>query len=150
MFACLSVSAIAAKTLSAALDIPLIGVHHMVSLSACLCPDRSSDTFSSGLQQAHALTPFLTEREPPAFPFLTLLVSGGHTLLLLARSESNFQILATTEDESIGCAALHVAYMCDARLILQRDWLRLVDVSTKPLAISSSIGLWGVARPVQL
>ena len=38
----------------------------------------------------------------PEYPFLTLLVSGGHTLILLARSVSSFKILATTVDESIG------------------------------------------------
>ncbi|KAI0757843.1 glycoprotease family-domain-containing protein [Daedaleopsis nitida] len=37
----------------------------------------------------------------PAFPFLTLLVSGGHTLLLFAASRTAFHILATTLDESI-------------------------------------------------
>lgn len=36
------------------------------------------------------------------FPFLALLISGGHTLLLLARSQTLFQTLATTPDESIG------------------------------------------------
>ncbi|KAG5352230.1 hypothetical protein C0989_003236 [Termitomyces sp. Mn162] len=55
------------------------------------------------LQQAHALTPLLTSRpNPPKFPFLSLLVSGGHTLLLLASSPSSFCTLATTLDESIG------------------------------------------------
>ncbi|KZP34245.1 peptidase M22, glycoprotease [Athelia psychrophila] len=80
---CLSVGSNAAKTLAAALNKPLVGVHHM---------------------QAHALTPFLTtpESELPQFPFLTLLVSGGHTLLLLATSVTRFRILATTNDESIG------------------------------------------------
>lgn len=38
----------------------------------------------------------------PQYPFLTLLVSGGHSLLLLATSSTSFKILATTEDESIG------------------------------------------------
>lgn len=51
---------------------------------------------------AHALTPLLTEETPPAFPFLTLLVSGGHTLLVLAHSLERFQILATTLDDSVG------------------------------------------------
>ncbi|KAF8138801.1 Gcp-like domain-containing protein [Boletus edulis] len=66
---CLSVGSNAAKTLAAALGKPLVGVHHM---------------------QAHALTPLLTSppEERPQFPFLTLLVSGGHTLLVLARSHS--------------------------------------------------------------
>jgi N6-L-threonylcarbamoyladenine synthase len=65
-------------------------------------------------QQAHALTPFLTaspvtDSPTPEFPFLTLLLSGGHTLLLLARSISSFSILATTHDESIGASIDKVA-----------------------------------------
>lgn len=65
---------------------------------------------TAGRQQAHALTPFLTasplapSSQAPKFPFLTLLLSGGHTLLLLASSRSEFRILATTADESIGAA----------------------------------------------
>ncbi|KIM45154.1 hypothetical protein M413DRAFT_66070 [Hebeloma cylindrosporum] len=79
---CLSVGMNAAKTLAAALRKPLVGVHHM---------------------QAHALTPLLTAwPNQPTFPFLTQLVSGGHTLLLLATSVNSFRILATTRDESIG------------------------------------------------
>ncbi|KAG6878547.1 hypothetical protein C0993_004446 [Termitomyces sp. T159_Od127] len=75
---CLSVSSNAAKSLAAALGLPLVG-------------------------QAHALTPLLTAHpNPPTFPFLTLLVSGGHTLLLLASSLTSFRTLATTADESIG------------------------------------------------
>ncbi|KAH7905452.1 glycoprotease family-domain-containing protein [Hygrophoropsis aurantiaca] len=82
---CLSVSSNAAKSLAAALNKPLVGVHHM---------------------QAHALTPLLTTPIPnlPRFPFLTLLISGGHTLLLLATSHTEFRILATTADASIGRA----------------------------------------------
>lgn len=94
----------AAKTLAAALNKPLIGVHHM---------------------EAHALTARLTTRDPdyqpvdqdssasessipvgsdpyPSFPFLTLLVSGGHTLLLVAHSVDRYTTLATTVDDSIG------------------------------------------------
>jgi N6-L-threonylcarbamoyladenine synthase len=82
MTGCLGVGSSAAKTLAAALNKPLVGVHHM---------------------QAHALTPILTcASNPPEFPFLTLLISGGHTLLLLATSTTLFRILATTRDESIG------------------------------------------------
>lgn len=78
---CLRSCALAGRSLAAALSIPSIGVHHMA---------------------AHALTPFLTEDIPPQFPFLTLLVSGGHTMIVLAKSTSNFKILATTTDTSIG------------------------------------------------
>ncbi|KZS98357.1 glycoprotease [Sistotremastrum niveocremeum HHB9708] len=83
MGGCLSVASNAAKTLAAALNKPLIGVHHM---------------------QAHALTALLTSSKDdmPHFPFLTLLVSGGHTMLVLARSVNNFETLCNTVDISIG------------------------------------------------
>lgn len=106
MMACLTVSAVAAKTLATVLEKPLLGVHHMVRSSCSflfvtIAPGLTYLTFDIR-QQAHALTPFLTEADPPRFPFLSILVSGGHTLLLLARDESSFKILATTGDESIG------------------------------------------------
>ncbi|KAF9108208.1 hypothetical protein BGX27_008433 [Mortierella sp. AM989] len=96
---CLGVGLNAAKTLAAALNKPLIGVHHM---------------------EAHALTARLTTKNPnqdanplsdpsslgsdpyPSFPFLTLLVSGGHTLLLVAHSVDRYTTLASTLDDSIG------------------------------------------------
>ncbi|KAF8320785.1 glycoprotease [Clavulina sp. PMI_390] len=83
MRSCLAVGADAAKNIASVLRKPLVGVHHM---------------------QAHALTAMLTAKEPPQFPFLTLLVSGGHTMLLLALSPTSFHMLATTGDISIGQA----------------------------------------------
>lgn len=93
---CLSVGSNAAKSLAAALNKPLVGVHHM---------------------QAHALTPFLISSPhlAPRFPFLTLLVSGGHTLLLLAQSNVSFRMLATTLDESIGRAYDKVSRMLELK-----------------------------------
>lgn len=78
---CLAACALSAKTMSAVYRKPLIGVHHM---------------------QAHALTVGLTEDEPPTYPYLSLLVSGGHTLLLEVGGPFDFKIHATTPDESIG------------------------------------------------
>jgi len=79
---CLSVGMNAAKTLAAALGKPLVGVHHM---------------------QGHALTPLLTDMpNAPKYPFLALLISGGHSLLVLVKSAESYRILATTSDESIG------------------------------------------------
>ncbi|KAI0082037.1 peptidase M22 glycoprotease [Panus rudis PR-1116 ss-1] len=82
---CLAVAATAARSLSATLDKPLVGINHM---------------------QAHALTPFLTqpEAELPRYPFLTLLLTGGHTLLLLASSPSDYRVLAESLDSNIGFA----------------------------------------------
>ncbi|KAJ6495566.1 glycoprotease family-domain-containing protein [Mycena vitilis] len=78
---CLSVCLNAAKTLAAATNKPIVGVHHM---------------------QAHALTAHLTSDAPPTFPFLSLLVSGGHTMIVLVSSLVDFRIIVNTVDRSIG------------------------------------------------
>jgi N6-L-threonylcarbamoyladenine synthase len=115
MAGCLSVGSNAAKNIAAALNKPLVGVHHMVGcmIASELCPQA----YLIYSQQAHALTPFLTSSpsEVPQFPFLTLLISGGHTLLLLANSLTSFRILATTADESIGRAFDKVSRMLDLK-----------------------------------
>ncbi|MCJ1437559.1 hypothetical protein MMC27_006946 [Xylographa pallens] len=82
-----------AKGLAIAWQIPLLGVNHM---------------------QAHALTPRLVSalsRPPigtssytpyPTFPFLSLLLSGGHTLLLHSTSLTQHPLLAATTDIALG------------------------------------------------
>lgn len=78
-----------AKGLALAWQVPLLAVNHM---------------------QAHALTPRLIDAlesdikdsGKPAFPFLTLLVSGGHTMLVHSRSLCEHSILAETTDMAIG------------------------------------------------
>jgi N6-L-threonylcarbamoyladenine synthase len=72
------------------------------------------------VKQGHALTPLLTAfPNEPKFPFLTLLISGGHTLLLLAISETSFRLLATTRDESVGRSFDKVSKL------LQLKWTKL-------------------------
>lgn len=85
----LSVGLDTAKGLSLAWQVPLLAVHHM---------------------QAHALTPRLisalqtspTTHSSPKFPFLTLLVSGGHTMLIDSTALTEHTILATTTDIALG------------------------------------------------
>jgi N6-L-threonylcarbamoyladenine synthase len=69
-----------ARSLAWSLGIPSIGVHHM---------------------EAHLLAPMLEEKKP-SFPFLALLVSGGHTLLLLAKSFGEYECLGETLDDAAG------------------------------------------------
>lgn len=69
-----------AKALAWSLDIPLVGVHHL---------------------QAHVATLFL-QRPYPTFPFLCLLVSGGHTQLLQVDSHQRMSIIGRTKDDSVG------------------------------------------------
>ncbi|AFR96290.2 O-sialoglycoprotein endopeptidase [Cryptococcus neoformans C23] len=81
MKGCLGVGQDAARALAAGLGKRLVGVHHM---------------------QAHALTPLLTAPAAPKFPFLILLLSGGHTQLVLAEGLFKFKILLDTLDSKIG------------------------------------------------
>ena len=69
-----------AKSLALALGKPLIAVHHM---------------------QAHVLANLITP-DPPAFPFLCLTVSGGHTQIVVARSPSDMQVIGETLDDAAG------------------------------------------------
>ena len=71
-----------AKSLSLALNIPLVAVHHM---------------------QAHLLVHLIDDEFPtPTFPFLGLTVSGGHTQLVRVDNASSFYILGETLDDAAG------------------------------------------------
>lgn len=75
-----------AKGLATAWQVPLLGVNHM---------------------QAHALTPRLISSlnstgGVPRFPFLTMLLSGGHTMLVQSLGLCNHHILAETSDSAVG------------------------------------------------
>jgi N6-L-threonylcarbamoyladenine synthase len=69
-----------ANGLGLAWDCPVIPVHHM---------------------EGHLLAPML-EEEPPEYPFLALLVSGGHTLLIAVAGLGDYQVLGTTLDDAVG------------------------------------------------
>ena len=69
-----------AKSLSLALNVPLIAVHHM---------------------QAHVLAN-LIEDPKPAFPFLCLTVSGGHTQIVLCESPHSLKVIGETIDDAAG------------------------------------------------
>jgi N6-L-threonylcarbamoyladenine synthase len=69
-----------AKSLALALDKPLIAVHHM---------------------QAHVLANLIPEQKP-AFPFLCLTVSGGHTQIVLCESPLQMKVIGETIDDAAG------------------------------------------------
>ena len=58
--------------------------------------------------EAHVYANFLNE-EPPKFPFLALVVSGGHSQIVLFKSHGNYQILGETQDDAVGEAFDKVA-----------------------------------------
>ena len=69
-----------ACALAAALDRPVLGVHHL---------------------EGHLLSPFLSA-DPPAFPFVALLVSGGHTQLMRVDAVGRYELLGDTIDDAAG------------------------------------------------
>ncbi len=69
-----------AQGLSCSLGIPWVGVHHM---------------------EGHLLAPML-ETPAPEFPFVALLVSGGHTLLVWVKALGDYQILGESLDDAVG------------------------------------------------
>lgn len=76
----LLVGACTAQAMSTALGIPAVGVHHM---------------------EGHLLAPML-EENPPAFPFVALLVSGGHTQLVRVDGIGRYQLLGESLDDAAG------------------------------------------------
>ncbi len=76
----LLVGAGAACALGAALEVPVLGVHHL---------------------EGHLLSPFLSA-DPPQFPFIALLVSGGHTQLMQVDAVGSYKILGETIDDAAG------------------------------------------------
>ena len=87
----LLVGASTAKSLALALNKPSVGVHHM---------------------EAHLLINLL-ENPPPSFPFLTLLISGGHCLLIHAKALGQYEIIGQTLDDAVGEAFDKVAKILD-------------------------------------
>ena len=76
----LLVGAGVACALGAALNRPVLGVHHL---------------------EGHLLSPFLSA-DPPEFPFIALLVSGGHTQLMRVDGVGRYELLGETIDDAAG------------------------------------------------
>lgn len=76
----LLVGAAVGRSLAYAWNVPGVGIHHI---------------------EAHLLAPML-EPEPPCFPFLALLVSGGHTQLIAVEQFGHYRILGESLDDAAG------------------------------------------------
>jgi N6-L-threonylcarbamoyladenine synthase len=76
-----------AKSLAWAHDIPLVGVNHL---------------------EGHIFAAFLGD-DPPEYPFLALVVSGGHTALYHARAPRDYDLVGQTRDDAAGEAFDKVA-----------------------------------------
>jgi len=87
----LLVGAAIGRSIGMTLDIPTVGVHHM---------------------EGHLLAPLL-EDNPPGFPFVALLVSGGHTQLVEVLAIGQYKLIGESLDDAAGEAFDKVAKMLD-------------------------------------
>ena len=85
----LLVGASIAKSLALAWNVPSLGIHHM---------------------EGHLLAAGLGER-PPAYPYVALLVSGGHTQLLACHAQGRYDLIGESVDDAAGEAFDKVAKM---------------------------------------
>ena len=81
-----------AKALAFAVGLPLYAVNHL---------------------HGHLFAPFLEREEPPPYPFLALLVSGGHTQLVDVESPADVRIIGRTRDDAAGEAFDKTARLLD-------------------------------------
>ena len=81
-----------ARSFAFARGIPAVGIHHL---------------------EAHLLTPMLYPTTAPAFAFLALLVSGGHTLLAQVNGVGQYTILGQSLDDAVGEAFDKVATLLE-------------------------------------
>ncbi len=79
------------RAIALALDVPAIAVHHM---------------------EGHLLAPLL-EKDPPSFPFVALLVSGGHTQLVRVDAIGEYTLMGESLDDAAGEAFDKAAKMLD-------------------------------------
>lgn len=84
----LLIGTLAARTLSLLKDKPLYPVHHV---------------------EGHVYANFLTSPDTTRFPLLALIVSGGHSQLVLFRGHGDFELLGQTQDDAVGEAFDKVA-----------------------------------------
>ncbi|WMV31017.1 hypothetical protein MTR67_024402 [Solanum verrucosum] len=117
---CLRIGVRKARSVAGSHNLPLVGVHHMEAhtlvargtISFCemityglLCNYRGPVTLNISwdilFYQSQILAAWLVDRELQ-FPFMALLVSGGHNLLILARDLGDYIQLGTTIDDAIG------------------------------------------------
>ena len=148
-----------AKGLAVAWGVPLVGVNHMQAhaltprLVSALENENDRDKQGDGKKEVQQQQQQQQQREEvgeerrtngeggendPAFPFLSLLVSGGHTLLVHSRSLTEHAILAQAMNIAIG----DMLDKC-ARVVLPVEWLSSSSSSSPPSPGSTENVMYG-------
>lgn len=95
----LLIGTLAARTLAVIHNKPIYPIHHV-----------ESHVYANFITEQQNIKPKLTlPAKQPAFPMLALIVSGGHTQLVLFRNHGDYELLGQTQDDAVGEAFDKVA-----------------------------------------
>lgn len=94
----LLVGTLAARTLAVVHDKPLYPIHHV-----------EAHVYANFIVEQGSSTSLSLPSKQPAFPMLALIVSGGHTQLVLFHDHGNYELLGQTQDDAVGEAFDKVA-----------------------------------------
>ncbi len=113
----------AARALSTIWDIPIIPINHMEGhiVTAAIQPDETENSFASQAETStqvsdlgnYSLSKRVFTFKPLTFPLISLLVSGGHTELVLVNGFGEYEKIGQTRDDAVGEAFDKVARMLD-------------------------------------
>jgi len=94
----LLVGTLAARTLAITKNKPLYPIHHV-----------EAHVYANFITEQGDTTEFTLPQKQPKFPMLALIVSGGHSQLVLFKAHGNYQLLGQTQDDAVGEAFDKVA-----------------------------------------
>ncbi|MFZ1250296.1 MAG: tRNA (adenosine(37)-N6)-threonylcarbamoyltransferase complex transferase subunit TsaD [Candidatus Microsaccharimonas sp.] len=94
----LLVGTLAARTIAQQKNIPLYPIHHV-----------EAHVYANFITKQFKDSPLVLPSKQPSFPLLALIVSGGHTQLVLFKDHGDYQLLGQTQDDAVGEAFDKVA-----------------------------------------
>lgn len=134
-----------ARALATLWDIPLVPVNHMEGhVLSVLVPEQTKRVESEKLKVKSDATSFKLTDSNILFPAISLLVSGGHTELVLVNGIGKYKKIGQTRDDAVGEAFDKVARMLDLPYPGGPNISRLAEEARKTMPFSA----WDLPRPM--
>lgn len=148
----LQIGVTAAKSLAYLWQKPLLPIHHIEGHIYANFINKQPTTHNRQPSQKQARYPLsvVSSASESAFPLLALVVSGGHTELVLMRDHFTYEILGETEDDAVGEAFDKVAKMLGLPYPGGPEIARRADAFRKSIAFSlHSSATFSFPRPMK-
>ena len=112
----LLIGTLAARTLAIIHNKPLFKIHHVEAHVYANFINKQSDNLSLTLP-----------KQQPSFPMLSLIVSGGHSQLVLFKNHGDYQLIGQTQDDAVGEAFDKVAKSSVCHILVAQLSLKLLS-----------------------